>query len=60
MIIVRHQPRPVAKLREFTRPIVGRGAGLHADKVRRQRFEELQHPQIRGIGLPVDGGWTAQ
>ncbi len=41
--IDRHQPHPVAKLREFTRPIMGRGAGLHADKARRQRLEELQH-----------------
>ena len=34
----------MAKLREFTRPIMGRGASLHADKARRQRFEERQHP----------------
>jgi hypothetical protein len=38
-----HQPHPVAKLREFTCPVMGRGAGLHADQARRQRFEELQH-----------------
>src|SRR5262245_20727944 len=25
-----HQPQPVAKLREFTCPVMGRGAGLHA------------------------------
>ena len=39
----RHQPHLVTKLREFTRPIMGRRAGLHADKARRQRFEECQH-----------------
>jgi hypothetical protein len=38
-----HQPHPVAKLREFTCPVMGRGAGLHADQARRQRFEELQN-----------------
>ena len=38
-----HQPHPVAKLREFTCPVMGRGAGLHADQARWQRFEELQH-----------------
>ena len=42
-VLRRHQPHLVAKLREFTRPIMGRGAGLHADKARRQRLEELQH-----------------
>ena len=26
-----HQPHPVAKLREFTCSVMGRGAGLHAD-----------------------------
>ena len=39
----------MAKLRQFTRPIMGRRAGLHADKARRQRLEELQHlaaPQL--------------
>ena len=52
-VLRRHQPHLVAKLREFTRPIMGRGAGLHADKARRQRLEELQHlaaPQL----LPND------
>jgi hypothetical protein len=33
----------VAKLREFTRPIVGCRAGFHAHKARRQRLEERQH-----------------
>ena len=33
----------MTKLRQFTRPIVGGGARLHADKARRQRLEELQH-----------------
>ena len=45
----RHQPHPVAKFREFTRPIMSRGAGFHADKASRQRLEELQHlaaPQL--------------
>ena len=44
-----HQPYLLAKLRQFTRPIMGRGAGLHADQARRQRLEELQHlaaPQL--------------
>ncbi len=42
--IDRHQPHPVAKLREFTRPIMGAGARLHADLARRQRrLEERQH-----------------
>ena len=27
-----HQPHLVAKLREFTRPVMGRRAGFHADK----------------------------
>ena len=39
----RHQTNLVTKLREFTRPIMGGGARLHADKARRQRLEELQH-----------------
>ena len=39
----RHQTNLVAKLREFTRPIMGGGARLHADKARRQRLEELKH-----------------
>ena len=42
-ILRRHQPNLVAKLRQLTRPIVGRGTGLHADKARRQGFEELYH-----------------
>ncbi len=39
----RHQTNLVTKLREFTRPIMGAGARLHADKAWRQRLEELQH-----------------
>ena len=39
-VLCRHQPHLMAKLREFTRPIVRRGAGLHADQARRQRLEE--------------------
>ncbi len=39
----RHQTNLVTKLREFARPIMGRGACLHADKARRQCLEELQH-----------------
>ena len=35
-----HQTNLVTKLREFTRPIMGRGASFHADKARRQRFDE--------------------
>ena len=31
-ILRRHQPYLVAKLREFTRPIMGRRAGFHANK----------------------------
>jgi len=42
-IFRRHQPHLVAKLREFARPIMGRRAGLQADKTWRQRFEECQH-----------------
>jgi len=38
-----HQPHLVAKLREFTCPIVGCRAGFHAHKARRQRLEERQH-----------------
>src|SRR5207344_206402 len=48
-VLRRHQPHPVAKFREFTRPIMSRGAGFHADKASRQRLEELQHlaaPQL--------------
>ena len=33
----------VAELRELARPIMSRGAGLHADEARRQCFEERQH-----------------
>ena len=39
----RHQPHLVAKLPEFTCPIVGRRAGFHAHKARLQRLEERQH-----------------
>src|ERR1700734_4173108 len=38
-----HQPYQVAKLREFTRPIMGRRAGFHANQASRQRLEELHH-----------------
>ena len=49
----RHQPHLVTKLRQFTRPIMGRSARLHADKARPQRLKERQHlaaPQL----LPND------
>ena len=36
----RHQPHIVAKLPEFATPIVGRSAGLQADKARRKLLEE--------------------
>ena len=52
-VLRRHQPHLMTKLREFTRPIMGRGTGLRADKARWQRFEERQHlaaPQL----LPND------
>ncbi len=39
-VLRRHQPHPVTKLRQFTRPVMGRGARLYADQARRQRFEE--------------------
>jgi len=42
-ILRRHQTNLVAELRELTRPVMGRSAGLQADKARRQRFEECQH-----------------
>jgi hypothetical protein len=42
-VLRRHQTNLVAKLREFTRPIMGGGARLHADKARRQRLEKFQH-----------------
>src|SRR5215468_6514158 len=38
-----HQSYLVAELREFTRPVMGRAASLHADQTRWQRFEERQH-----------------
>ena len=38
----------MGNLREFTRPIVGCGAGLHADKARQQCLEELQQPGCAG------------
>src|ERR1019366_6764482 len=40
-ILRRHQTNLVAELRQFTRPIMCRGAGFHADKTRRQNLEEL-------------------
>jgi hypothetical protein len=33
----------VAELRQFTRPMVFRGTGFHADKARRQCFEECYY-----------------
>src|SRR5437588_1482205 len=41
-VLRRHQPHPVTKLRQFTRPVMGRRARLHADQARWQRFEERQ------------------
>jgi hypothetical protein len=44
-----HQPHLVAKLRQFTRPLMRRGAGLHADEARWQRLKKRQHlaaPQL--------------
>ncbi len=38
-----------ANIRQFTRPIMGRGARLYADQARWQRFEERHHltaPQL--------------
>ena len=40
-ILRRHQPNLMPELRQLTRPIMCRGAGFHADKARRQSFEEL-------------------
>src|ERR1035437_6583685 len=40
-ILRRHQTNLVAELRQFTRPIMCRGAGFHADKAWRQSLEEL-------------------
>ena len=42
-VLRRHQPHLMAELREFTRPIMCRRAGFHADKTRCQRLEERQH-----------------
>ena len=42
-VLRRHQPHLVAKLREFTCPIVRCRAGLHAHKATRQRLEEPQY-----------------
>jgi acetyl esterase/lipase len=42
-ILRRHQPHLVTELRQLPRPIVRRGAGLHADETRQQRLEERQH-----------------
>jgi hypothetical protein len=39
-VLRRHQPDPMSELRQLTRPIMSRGAGFHADKARRQSFEE--------------------
>ena len=43
-VLRRHQPYLVAKLLQFTCPPVGCRAGFHADKARRKRLEERQHP----------------
>ena len=42
-VLRRHQSHPMTKPRQFTRPIVRRGAGFHADQARRQSFEERQY-----------------
>ena len=42
-VLRRHHTNLVVEFREFTRPVMGRSAGLEADKARRQRFEECQH-----------------
>src|SRR4051812_4157057 len=40
----RHQPYFVAQLDQLACPVMGSGAGLHADETRPQPGEELQHP----------------
>ena len=55
-ILRRHQPYLMAKLRELTRPVMSRGAGFHADKARRQGFEERQYlaaPQLLANDDPL-------
>src|SRR5450759_2269532 len=52
-ILRRHQTNLVAELRQFTRPIMCRGAGFHADKTRRQSLEELY--QLAAAKLLSDG-----
>src|SRR5262249_16385026 len=42
-VLRRHQPNLVAEPRQLTRPIVRRGASLHADQAARQRREKLHH-----------------
>ena len=42
-VLRRHQPHLMTEFRQFTRPIMGRCAGFHANQARRQRLEELQH-----------------
>ena len=42
-ILRRHQPDLMPELRQLARPIMRRGASLHADKTWRQRFEKRQH-----------------
>ena len=39
----RHQPHIVAELPELARPLVRRGARLHANQARRQLAEKLEH-----------------
>src|ERR1022692_4543376 len=52
-ILRRHQTNLVAELRQFTRPIMCRGAGFHADKAWRQSLEELY--QLAAAKLLSDG-----
>src|ERR1039458_4992950 len=42
-ILRRNQTNLVAELRQFTRPIMCRGAGFHADEAWRQSFEERNY-----------------
>src|SRR6516225_3023259 len=54
----RHQTHRVTKLCQLTRPIMRRGAGLHPDEARRQRFEERQH--LAAPELLADGHLLAR
>ena len=42
-ILRRHQTNLMPELRQLARPIMRRGASLHADQARRQSFEERYH-----------------